>query len=312
MVSSGSVDFNTMRNGILRQAALALTAIGSNEEMSATQMADFTFSLNAMTKAWSAMGLHVWTEREATLFPQANQIRYSIGPDASDHVTETYYETAITATEASGQTVLSVDDTTNMTAGDFIGIVLDSGALHWSTVSSKTSTTVTIALATTDTAATGNAVFTYTTKISRPLSIEDARVYNIIGQIDTSVAPLISRQEYNALSVKNQPGAINQIFFEKSIPLARIYLWQPVEAVEDLLKITYHRLIEDFDSQTDTADLPVQWIPALSFGLAEYMLPQYPAANAKLIMGMAAKYLDAMLGDDREDTSVFFQPDFGP
>jgi hypothetical protein len=118
--------------------------------MSSEMEADFSFALNAMVKGWQETGVHVWTEKEATLFPAVDQVSYAMGGSATDHVTESYAQTQITAIEAAGQTILSVDDTSDMTALDHIGIQLDDGTLFWSTVASKTSTTVTINDALTD------------------------------------------------------------------------------------------------------------------------------------------------------------------
>jgi hypothetical protein len=78
-------------------------------------------------------------------------------PGASD--SPTHSETTLDAAEVSGQTVLSVTATTNMTVGDSIMIELDDSTFHLSTISSfSAGDTVTIADALPSKAASGNTV----------------------------------------------------------------------------------------------------------------------------------------------------------
>lgn len=315
MVTSNSSNFTRTRDQIIARAARLVGAIKAGETMGAQEVTDFADALNAMVKRWSATpGMHVWCTSEATLFPQVDQVRYSLATGSSDHATETYYETEISASEASGQTVLSVESTANMTVADNIGVVVDDGTLHWSTVSSKTASTVTIADALDDAAAAGNPVFTYTTKIVRPLKIVDARRYNIAGALDTPLAPMLARLDYQMLSNKAQAGVINQAFYDPQLAAGYLYLWQPVSAVTDLVKFTYHRPIQDFDAASDNPDLPQEWIDVLVWNLADVMGPEYdiPAERAVMIGTKAAQFLSDVGGFDREAESIYLQPDMGP
>jgi hypothetical protein len=279
--------------------------------MSAAMVDDFAFALNAMVKRWNATGLHVWTTTEATLFPQAGQIKYRLGTGSTDHVTELYYETAISAVELSGQTTISLDDTTNITALDQIGIVLDSGALHWTTVVSKTATDVLIALALTDDAAEGNAVFTYTDDIVRPLKIVDARRYDIDSATDTPIS-VVARLEYQGLPLKTDVGNINQIFYDAQLSFGFIYIWHVPNTTTELLKFTWHRPIMDFNFAGDSPDLPQEWIQTIQFNLAAVMLAQFPVAPQRmdLILSQAETFLNDLTGFDRENESLFFQPNW--
>jgi hypothetical protein len=314
MATSGSTNWNLTRNRIIRGAALDLGAIATAETMGSQMLQDFDDALNGMVKAWAADGVKVWTVREATLFPAVDTVKYTLAGTsaATSHVTETYYETEITADEASGQTVLSIDSNSNMTNADNIGIVQDDGTLHWTTISSSTSTTVTIAVALTDSAAEGNAVFFYTSKIGRALRIVDARVYDIDGATDTPIA-IVSREEYNALPLKTQTGHINQIWYDRQLVNGYLYLWQPLDAITDLVKFTYHRVIEDFDAAGDNPDLPQEWIMALRYGLAEAMSASHPCSEAKFnrITGLASKYFGMVAGSTEDLEPLFFQPDMG-
>jgi hypothetical protein len=313
MATSGSSNFNVTRNELIRDAALDLGAIAAGVTMGSQMLTDFARTLNGIVKAWAADGIKVWTVSEATLFPAVDTVKYLLAGTsaATAHVTGTYYETSLSAAEASSQTTLSVTSSANMTVSDNIGIVLDDGTLHWTTISSiPDSTSVTIASAITDTAASGNAVFNYTSKIGRPLRIVDARVYNIDDATDTPIE-IISRQEYNALPRKTSSGNISQIFYDRQLTNGFLYLWQPLDAITDLIKFTYHRTIEDFDSAGDNPDLPQEFYLALRFALAEAMSATYPCSEARMlrIATNAEKYLWAVKGSGEDQESIFVQPD---
>ncbi len=290
--------------------------VKASETPGAQLITDTAEALNAMVKRWQKKpGMRLWAVREATLFPQVSQVKYGLGTASTDHATETFYETDISAAEASGQTTLSVTATTNMTVADYIGIVVDDGTIHWSTIASKTSSTVTINDALDDTAAAGNPVFNYTTKSVRPLKVVDARRYNISAATDAAIAPMLSRNDYNALTNKTQTGTIVQAFYDpERSALGYLYIWQPPAAITELVKFTYHRPIMDFDAASDEADFPQEWIDPIVYNLAVSIAPEFDVSAERLsvIAPQAAAYLDDVMGDDREGESYFMQADLGP
>lgn len=316
MSVSNSSDFTTTRDQICYDALLAVGVIKSGETPGNQIVTDTARRLNAMMKRWQKKpGMRLWTVTEATLFPQPSQVKYALASTSTDHATETYYDTTISADEASGQTTLSVTSTANMTNGDYIGIIMDDGTLHWSTIASKTSSTVTINDALADSAAAGNSVFNYTTKIVRPLKIVDARRYNIASQIDTPISEsqgvLMARLDYQALPNKAQTGTINRAFYDPQRDTGYLYIWQAPTIVTDLVKFTWHRPIMDFDNASDNPDLPQEWIDAIVFNLAVSIAPFFgvPSEKVQQVALMAASYLDDVQGDDREGESIYMQAD---
>lgn len=314
MATSGSTDFSATRTDLIRQAALKLHAIDINETMSSQMVSDFSFALNAMVKRWSAKGVHVWTTREATLFPQPAQIKYALATSSTDHCTESYVATTLSAAEAAGQTALSVTDDDGISNADYIGIVLDAGSIHWSTVSgAPAGDVVTIADALPTAAAAAQPVFAYTTKIVRPLRIVDARRYNIAGARETPIAPMMARLDYQSLPNKTQAGIVNQCFYDPQLATGYLYLWQaPPTTITDLLKFTWHRPIEDFDAAGDNPDLPQEWIDTLIYNLAVAKAVDFdvPTERFAMVKGLADEFLDDVTGFDREAESIYFQPDF--
>src|SRR3990167_1229505 len=310
MAVSNSSNFTATRTQIIRAAALKVGAIGTGVAMSSQMEQDMAHELNAMVKMWHGMGIHVWTTIEATLFQQLDQIKYQLG--SSDHATESYVQTTISAAEASGQTTISLTSSTGMTAADNIGIIVDDGTVHWMTFSSiPGSTRGGIAPGIDAAAAAGNYVFAYTTKIVRPLKVVDVRRHNLSSGNETSLGEPISRKEYQALSNKTSEGTINQVWYDPGRDTGYLYLWNEPSAIDDLIKFTWHRPIMDFDAAGDNPDLPQEWILPLVFNLAKICIATFPVSTtrANRIIGLADQYLDAVMGFDREEGSVFLQPD---
>ncbi len=310
MAVSGSSDFTRTRDQIIARALRICGAVKAGETIDAQEVTDAAEALNAMVKRWSATpGMHVWCTSEATLFPQASQVRYGLSTSSTDHATESYAATELTAAASSGATSITVDSITGISNGDNIGVVVDDGTIHWTTVSGAPSgSTVILTTGLDAAAASGNAVFAYTTKIVRPLKVVDARVYSIANATEIPLTDPLARRDYQALPNKAQTGTINQVFYDPQRDTGYLYLWNPPATVTDLVKLTWHRPIMDFDAAANNPDLPQEWIDVLVWGLADLMCPEYdvPADKAGMIAGRAAKYLDDVAGFDREAESIEF------
>src|SRR5215472_11234328 len=85
MGTSGTYSFNYNRDQIIASAARKLGAIAAGEALSSGANNDFADQLNIMVKNWDASGIHIWTEEEATLFLQPNQIAYTLGGSTTDN-----------------------------------------------------------------------------------------------------------------------------------------------------------------------------------------------------------------------------------
>lgn len=311
MTSSGSDVFNPTMVEIFTEAARKINAIGRTQSLTGALLASFRFEANSMVKRWQAMpGSHCWTTVEGTLFPQVGQFQYRAGPSATDHITQVYSETGITTDETLGQTLLSVDDTTDMTIGDFLGVVLDDGSLFWSTVANKTSSTVTSTNPLPDSAAAGNAVFTYTTKITRPLNVLAARRYDIQSGSETPIL-MEARLDFRALPSKRDAGTLVTMFYDKQLPQGVFNLWRVPNATTELVNFTFNRPLESYLINTDTSDFPQEWVQPLVWNLAAAKIPEFPVAegDAQRIERNAAQFLADVLGSDRDNESIFVGPD---
>lgn len=311
MTTSGTSSFTRTRDQICHAAARKIGAVRAGETMSYDMLNDFVEGLNILTKHFQGQGLHVWTTTEATLFPQVDQVRYALALTGADHATQSYVATTAPSGGISGHTTITVTSSTGISSADHIGIKLTDGTLFWTTVSgAPVANVVTLANALTDDVDDDAAVYAYTTKIVRPLKIVDARSYTPSTAIEVPLS-VISRLDYQALPNKTSTGAINQVFYDPQLTTGYLYLWLAQSSVDDLVKFTWWRPIEDFNAAGDNADLPQEWLQALIFNLAVVMAPEFGVLTERIagIKALADEYLDQMKGFDRDGDYLMFGVD---
>lgn len=310
MTTSGSVDFNPNKNQAIKEA-YELIGIGmEGESLSAEDYSSASRTLNIMLKAWQSDGLQLWAQKRATVFLEKGKREYSLGP-SGDHATHSYTETAIKVAASATDTAIDVDSTSGMSAAGYIGIVLDDGTIHWTTIASVTdSDTVVIDDGLASAAAVDNAVYFYTTKMHRPLRIIEAYRRDSSNQ-DTQVMK-ISQEEYAMLGDKMSSGPPVNLFYKPTLVNGTLKVFPAPDDVTDSLEIIYHRPFEDMDSTTDTLDFPQYWLEAITYGLAVRLGDKNGTSENRMSRLEAkaerAKF-DAM-GFDVEDASLLLAPDY--
>lgn len=313
MATSGVSTFNFTRDQIINSAARKVGAIAAGETLGSGAISDFSDQLNMMVKGWDASGLHIWTEEEATLFLQPNQIQYTVGGSTTDNAALTSFTaTTLTSAAAANATTVSVAASGSPFANAaFVGVVLNSGSIFWATeVGNPVGGVVTLNAGLSGAAAAGNAVYVYTTQITRPLRIVGARRYVFNGALETPMI-LMSRLDYRNLPNKTSPGTATQLFYDPrggANNQGQIFLWPAPSDVSSAIKFTWWRMIQDFNSPANNPDLPNEWLNALVWNLAYQMAPEYdvPEARFNRLEKLAAGSLDLVMGWDREAEAYFF------
>ena len=315
MATSGTYSFTVTRDDIIRMAMLFLGKLGENETPTASETVDCSAILNMMVKQWMgrndfAPGLKVWTRKRADLYLSSTTGRYSIGP-SGDHWTETSYTTTLTAASAISDTTLTVASISNANASDYIGVELDDGSLHWTTINGAPSgSTITITTGVASAAASGNRVFFYTTKAQRPLLLDTVVLRNVEGE-DTPI-DVITLQDYEFLPSKADTdfkGDPTAVYYEPQLTNGVIYT--DVGGAQDVTKklhITFMEPVQDFSAATDNPHYPQEWYMALCWGLARQICPMF---NAVWTEEMKINYAEALAmakESNPEIVNMYFQP----
>ncbi len=312
MTTSGSTNFTDDRNGIISDALTLLGVLGSGQTANANDITFCAKMLNKMIKAWESQGVHLWTETEAIIALRDGVNTYTlVNAAAGDRAGTNVVETTLSAAEASGQTILSLTDTTGMTASDVIGIELDDDTRQWQTISSVDSTTqVTINSALTGAAASGNTVITYTTKLDKPVNIIDIR-YKYSDGIERQMIKM-GHVEYMSLANKTAEGPCTSYNYSPQLTQGKLYVYPTPDNCGDRLKATVIRLIEDYDASTDNSDLPVAWLECLTLNLVLRVAPAFGISLSKTnpdLIQLANTSLAEMKSWDSEEGSLWIVPD---
>lgn len=311
MALSGVTTITYTRDQLITDALLAMGVIGEGQTPSNDMLTKATRTLNAMMKNWVARGIGLWLSRRITMALAYQTESYLLGPSGW-HCTYSMVETELGADASSGATSITVASITGITNGDYLGIQLDDGTMQWTTVNGvPAGTTVGLAAALTDDANEEAVVFAYTTKISRPLGIVDLNVRDAYGN-EIPLTP-ISREEYTAMSLKSSLGKPSQFYYDPQLTDSRLYVWPTASNVSDRLVGSVKAPIQIFVNATDNPEFPEEYYSALKFGLAVLESPSYhvPDRTFNKLVGLAESTFADAEGMDREQTGLFFVPDFG-
>jgi hypothetical protein len=310
MARSGSYNFGMDRDTIIKRAMQMANIVNLNQ---ASRGDDHAFAVDifqSMIKLWQAEGIQLWNRRQGTLFTAYQDEQYTIS-SSGDHCSNSYINTTISTAEASGQTVLSITDTTGMTAADYIGIELDDNSRQWTTIVSVDSATqVTITSALTAAAAAGNTVITYTSKIAdKPLRILDMRTVDISNNDSTVSMEQIGYAEYFNTPIKSTDGRPINFYYDKLLDAGILYVYPRPDDVSVVLNFTYHEAIEDVDSGTNSMDFPVEWTLPLIYGLAAELMVAYGKfQELPIIQAKADQYKTIVRDFDSDEDPLFILP----
>lgn len=323
MSTSGSTNFTSTRNQTILDAFSKIGRYGIGKTVSAEDMALAVRALNKMIKAWEKFGLHLWTKTEGVLYFTPYEGEYDLSPDN----TTVYFTnkddeiiTTLGAALAASETSLTVASTTGLTVADKIGVVLDDKTIHWTTIATiPTSTTLTITTGTASAAASGNLVYTFTSRGSKPLRITHARLVsgNDSGSTSTQIEiPMTSigyEQYFNLSRVTTSSDTPTQFHYNPKTSYGRLYLWPRPSTGAKRLQFSYERAIEDMDNLDDNFDFPQEWLETIEWQLALRLCEDFGVSDAKRnrIFQIASRMLEDLLEWDREITSVFIGPNTG-
>ena len=287
MAVSGSFDFTQNRSQIISNSFVEAGVLRPDETPDSDESVFAAVQLNMMLKAWQADGLHVFANRQATLFLERDKINYKLGA-TGDHATESFSTTAMRVAAVNTNTIMEVDTTTGMTAGDYIGLVL--------------------AIAVTGAIAIDNVVYWYTTKIQRPLNVTNA-YYRHNGS-DSRMYE-ISKSDYMRLSTKTTESQPSQFYFDKQLTNTELNLYGEPNSVVGQVVMSLQFPFDDMDAATNNLAFPAEWLEAIHLGLAYRLARSYRSKDPKTIIlkqdSEQAKY--AVMGFDEERADMELHPD---
>lgn len=158
----------------------------------------------------------------------------------------------------------------------------------------------------------GTAAYTLTPK---PMRVIEARRKVTASGIET---PLMewARKTYTEQPNKATKSIPTAFYYDPQSTMGTLYVWPTASASTAsamTVELTYLRRMDDFDDSNDDADLPQEWLMALSYALASELALKYCAENPVLIAKIeqrAAVLKDDLQAFDIEPASLFLQPEY--
>ena len=316
MARSGSTDFGTRTLAVHDLITDAMRTIGALKPGETAQNSGDVLramrQLNYILKRDQTEGLALWLVEKGTVFLVKGQESYTL--DAStDECASTYYKTEVKVAASATDVNIDVDTTANMTADDVIGIELDSGDIHWTTVSSVTDgDTVVIAsgIPAGDSAAIDNHVYNYTTIMESPVRLVPGTIRLEAEDGTETPVLLISRQDYMALSDKSTQGTISQVYYKRQWNSGVLYTYPTANSTASVLHFDFERMVQDVDALTDDIDVPVEGFSYLTKQLAADLALSFGVdPNVAMMLKQEAMLeREAFFNFYSEQGSIYLQP----
>lgn len=322
---SPTAAFNPAASFIIEQALRTMAVINEDEVPGAGQYKTGMFTLNAMMKMWEATGIHIWTEEEGILFLQQGQRMYRLGGTTTDKACNAlqWIQTKANQAAASGSTSVVVLSAEGLAVTDNFGVILNSGAIFWTTIAGISGTTITLtdALTSPISAQTFVASYPVAAQLERPLQIPFARrlLYQTqMGQVPgqapdwggiiTSISPQSARQDFMDLPQPNNPGTPTQYFYNPARDQGEFWIWNVPQNAGWAMRFTYYRSIRDFLYGNNTGDFPQEWVNPVMWLLAKELSLSYsvPPTRWSVIKEQAEAMYETVATWDREAQSVYF------
>jgi hypothetical protein len=313
MTTSNVQTLNPVRDTIIKRSLRLVHAYAANDEPRPEQLIDARETLNMMLKAWQMDGLR-WLNQFATLFLNEGQSVYYLAPrtyTGFSHCATSYVQTTTTAAMAIGSSVAPLTSATGITTGDYIGIENDSGTIEWFT-GTKSGLNITLSSTLAVAASSGNLVYSHTlaSQIKRPTRVTARRKMYDSTAVDGSETEIdmISKTDYENTPSKTSTGKIVQAFYDPQLVAGNLYVWPCADYCGDKLVLSIDRPIDDVIADTETIDLPVEWLEAITYNLADRIAPEYqiPLQEQSMLASRASAAYQRILSFNREETSIYF------
>lgn len=311
MATSGSVNFSTSRDEIIKYALLNVGGIAQGGTPTATQYTDCAFLLNGIVKLWQTEGMPLWALKQGYIFPIHDTNQVLLGPTGGK-ASHSYTQTTIGADEASGQTVITVASISGISNTDIIGIEQDDGTIHWTTVNgAPASTEVTLTTALTDEASEGNYVYAYPTsaQIHRPLRIIHAYTYDFANSTGQPLTLVSSTDHFDLGHVEIESYPL-QFAYSPQLTNGIFRFYPRFQDGNKIIVIYFQRPFEDFDASSDEPDFPQEWYLPLVWMLSWALGPSHgvPIDERRVWFAEANALKEQLLSFGMEEGSIRFEP----
>jgi len=313
MAISGISTFELTASQVISEA-FDLIGVRSNEQpIQANETADGIRHLNLLLKTLSAKDLHIWMKREGVIFlnPGTESYNLSTTGDRACYIDD-FVSTTTTSAISSGVAVIPVSSSSGMAVGDQVGIKVSATSRVWSTILTvDSSTQITLNDNLTANVSSGASVFTFTDKIDRPMRVLSVR--RTTFNVDSTIPVLVwSRQQYFDQVNKESQGTVISYYYSPQLTNGKFYVWQTASNVDQFLKVTFYKQLDDITDQSQTLEIPQEWQEAIVYALAARLGITYgcDAEQYNRVISAGGTLMEQIEEWDQEQGNLFIQPNY--
>jgi len=291
---------------IIKRALRLVRVLDRNQPLQAEDRNDALDSLNELVLWLQTNYNHLWTETQAIVLMEQGKQFYTMGAN-SDRVVnrDDLRSRSLSAAAITGATSITVA-ATNVLLGDKVGVLLDSGAFHWTTASlASAGVTITLTDALPSDAASSNTIYVYTDTIQRPLRIVNAQFAYRITDSEIPLDPF-SRDEYFNQPDKTTQGSVSQYYYSPQLNSGVLYVWPTAQANVNVMRMTYIRPLVIALNNIDAPDFPDEWQETLAYLLAVRLMDEYGLEQDRqaMLKQKADELLSGNMAFDNDGDSI--------
>lgn len=318
IVDASTFQFSVNRDDVIRLAMTDCGALGVGEDMAPEDVDYCADKLNMLVKQWQgsgdfAPGLKMWARKRADLFLQVNKSVYELGP-SGDHWAQSadWHSTTLAVAANAAAGTITVSSAVGIQNGLVIGVLLNNGQSHWTTVNSApVGSVVTLSGVMPTGARAGKTVYFYSANAVRPLQLLSVNARDANNQ-EIPLLPM-NLEDYEALPAKADSlttGTPSRYYYESQLSEGLLFLDRfPADATSyPLLHVVYLSPIQDLILSTDTPDYPQQWYRALAAQLAMDIAPGFQLPATKELAALRNDAVMTARNFDPDTTALYFQP----
>jgi len=304
MSVSNNFNFTLTRDDIIYEAYRLASIIDPVETLSATEITNASQSLNIIMKNLMARGLRLWSYENAILIPKLAQSEYVLSESGDRFILKSdFVQTKLSVAITSGDTSFTVVSGSGIATSDTIGVLNSSNVFVWRTVSGVSTNVITVSSAFTSDFLVDSKVYSYTARITKPLTISDATVqYDVNSEISISK---MSGSEYQALSYKAMTGNPTQYYYQPRIAEGRLFLYPQSENESQYINLVIEKPFDDLDASSDTLPSPNEYYDIVICTLAQRLAMQNGFYGKATTLGAEVERLFSLQRlHDFEDSSI--------
>jgi len=301
---------------LLRDALRDASIVGVGIPINGEDWTIASSALNDVLSFWQAKAqINLWRETQALLPLNPNQSDYFLGPNG-DHCFTDYVYSVSNASAIAGATGIFINNgaviaAAGYTTGDFVGVELDTGFRHWTTIAGLAGGVIALTTPIPTASRAGSSIYVYRTKIDRPIRILDAQTSINRGTYDTPVKQ-ISRKEYYNLSNRNDfTGNVNQWYYSPQLNNGQLSVWPASDGKASTLIFTFVKPQYIPEDQSENILIPSEFYLALKWAVASELAVTYAVSSDRLVAieSKARAALEDALSNDVENDYFSVQPE---